>query len=89
MKKYGVNTKGTSAWQSEYVEFLFNKSNKLDAEFVVWFVPIDYDSGWNKLENMGMDEFSKIWKDTGLFDGNSNPRPSLQLWDKWLKMPKK
>jgi len=88
LSKYAVSIQGKNEWQAEYIRFLFDKSNKLDAKFIIWFVPRDYDLGWSKLEKMGMDEFFKLWRDTGLLDGNGNPRTSQQIWDAWLKLPR-
>jgi len=88
LKKYGVNIKGREEWQAEYVQFLLNKANELNAKFVVWFVMRDYDLGWKRLERLGFDEGYKTWRDTGLIDGDGNPRKSLKIWDAWLKLPK-
>jgi len=85
IKQYGVDLKGREEWQAEYVNFMFNELNKLGAEFVVWFVIRDYDLLWEKT---GRVEFFKIWRDTGLIDGNGNPRLALRIWDAWLKLPK-
>jgi len=76
---------GNEKWQAEYVQFLLNKSNELNAKFIVWFVPIDYDLLWRKVFNM--DEFTRIWRDTGLLNENKEARLSLRIWDAWLKLP--
>lgn len=89
MKKYGVNIKGRETWQAEYAKILLNESNNLNAEFIVWFVPRDYDRGWEQLESMGWEVFFKTCCDTGLIDGNGNPRLSLRIWDAWLGLPKR
>ena len=84
-----VDMKGTEEWQAQYVQLLLEQANALDAEFIAWFVPRDYDKGWDALVEYGIaDEFVKLWKDTGFFDGDGNPRKSSQIWDGWLALPK-
>jgi arabinogalactan endo-1,4-beta-galactosidase len=84
LQTYGINIKGTKEWQEEYVRFLFQECNKLDAEFVVYFLVRDYDQGWERLRQQGHGEFYKMWRDCGLIDGNGEARPSLGVWDTWF-----
>ena len=84
--QYGVEIQGTDEWQADYVRFLFDKANELQAEFIVWFVSRDYDLAWERV-GAGVDEIFKLWRDTGLLDGDGNGRPSLQIWDEWLGLP--
>lgn len=81
LNDYGVNITGTEEWQARYVEILFDECGRLNASFIVWFAIRDYDQGWEVLEDMGFDEFFKMWRDTGLIDGDGNPRKSLKVWD--------
>jgi hypothetical protein len=55
-------------------------------EFVIWFVPRDYDALWEKMRNTAP-EFFKAWRDCGLQDGDGKPRPALELWKETLKLP--
>lgn len=87
MKTYGITLKGKEEWQAAYVKFLLEECNRLHAEFVIWFVSRDYDGGWEKLEAMRFDELFKMWKDTGLLDGDGNVREGLLVWDSWLALP--
>lgn len=84
------NFKGKEQWQADYVQKLFEELNRLDAEFVHWFHPKDYDESWKIMQEAGLPDFLKLWKDAGLFDGESNPRPkqALKVWDKWLELPR-
>jgi hypothetical protein len=84
-----MKKKGSNRWQADYVRFLLEESNRLNAEFVVWFFPRDFDSGWKKMKKAGMPKVFKAWRDTGLFDGKGKPRPSLIIWDAWLNKPLK
>jgi hypothetical protein len=88
MPALGVNTEGRESWQRDYVNWLGMECNRLDAEFFIWFVPRDYDDMWdNYLEPMGASEWTLIWKDTGLLDGDAEPRSALATWRQWGKLP--
>lgn len=82
-----VYVRGKEEWQADYVQFLFEEMNALNAAFVVWFVSRDYDKAWEQLERMGFEEVYKAWRDTGLIDGEGNPRMGLEVWDGWLDLP--
>ena len=84
LNDYGVNIEGTEEWQARYVEMLFDECERLDARFIVWFCVRDYDQLWEYLEGEGFDEFFKTWRDTGLIDGDGNPRKALKVWDAGL-----
>ncbi len=81
LNDYGVNIEGTEEWQARYVEILFDECDRLDARFIVWFFIRDYDQFWEYFEGEGFDEFLKVWRDTGLIDGEGKPRKSLKVWD--------
>ena len=84
-----ISIRGSARWQADYLRYLFKESNRLNAEFVIWFVSQDYDEGWKKMKKIGVPDFFKAWRDTGLLNGQGNPRPSLKIWDSWLSLPKK
>ena len=86
LQKYGVRIPGSERWQAEYVQFLLSEANKLNAKFIVWFCPVDYDLLWEKIKGL-MDEFFKMWRDTGLLNEKLEERQSLKVWDAWLKLP--
>ena len=67
---------------------MLQEADELDAQFVIWFVVADYDELWGVLKWMVMfNPLMRAWKDTGLYDGDLNPRPALQVWDDWLAKP--
>jgi hypothetical protein len=76
---------GRESWQALYVRRLLREADRLHAEFVIWFVPVDYDLLWDRLKDQGVDEFYKLWRDCGLWDGDLYPRRSLFWWKKWLR----
>ncbi len=78
----------TAADQRQYMERMLNEAADLDAQFVVWFVVADYDELWGVLKWMVMfNPLIRAWKDTGVFDGEIEPRPALEVWDDWLAKP--
>lgn len=85
----GVKGAGSAEWQNQYLAFLFAESNKLKAEFIVWYVPIDYDCFWNKIKLLKpfipQVELYRVWRDAGLLDGAGRPRPAWATWMEWLK----
>lgn len=79
---------GSPEQQVIYVDRLMREAAALDAEFVIWFVVADYDDLWTVLKFVVMfSPLARAWKDTGLFDGDLQPRPALDVWDRWLKLP--
>lgn len=80
---------GTPERQAEFMRWLLRRCAEVKAEFVVWFLPLDYDEAWKTLEGMNGPEWFKIWKDTGLYEAPGMPRPACAVWDAWLKLPRK
>lgn len=76
---------GNARWQNRYLEMLLNDANALEAEFIIWFVLVDYDKVWVLMEQAGVIEAFKAWRDTGLLDEQLKPRKSLRTWDRWLR----
>ncbi len=68
--------------QSAYLVKLFEESNTMDVEGIVWFSSHDFDDLWSSVLN---DNLSLIWRDTGLKDGDQQPRQALGVWEEWLK----
>ncbi len=76
---------GKASWQNRFLKSLLRDSQSLGAEFVIWFVVVDYDRSWEIMEAAGVPELFKAWRDTGLFDERLRPRKALRTWDKWLR----
>ena len=88
LKAWGHKQPGSPEAQKQYTKRLLSEASKLEAEFVIWFVVADYDSLWGVLKWVVMfNPLFKAWKDTGLYDGDLNPRPALEVWDRWLDKP--
>ena len=73
--------------QALYVDSLLHEAERLGAEFVIWYVPVDYDRLWSRLEAIGMSEWFAQWMRTGLWSSDFQPRPALEVWSEWLALP--
>jgi len=54
-----------------------------DSEFLIWFVPRDYDRLWEKMAPSAP-AWAKAWKDCGLVSEDGAERPALALWREWM-----
>ena len=85
LPNYGIDIKGTVDWQSDYVQKLLVEANRLDAEFVVWFIYRDLDLLERNLPEPN--NALKIWRNNGLEDGNGTRRASYFKWHDWKVVP--
>ena len=74
--------------QTVYVRRLLRDLQALDAEFLIWYVPRDYDALWQKMEAIGMDRWFAQWMRTGLWDAGGKARPAFAVWDAWHALPR-
>ncbi|MEM6448403.1 MAG: hypothetical protein AAF704_17815, partial [Cyanobacteria bacterium P01_D01_bin.123] len=77
--------------QALYIKSLLEAANALDMEFVNLWAIRDLDPLFEKLE-LSEDEFMSdpmagLAKDIGLYDRDGNPRPALDIWDAWFRIP--
>lgn len=86
LPSYFLFVEGRPEWQDAFVAKLFAESNALRARYIVWFLAVDYDRAWEVWSQMGLDEGFSVWRDTGLWDGNVTPRPSLARWEGGLTL---
>ncbi len=90
MEAFGRKVVGREDWQRDYLSFVLTESNRLHAEFVVWFVSRDYDALWDRVKFLGGDvEVFKVFKNTGLLDGSGRTRPAMETWRQWLTLPRR
>jgi hypothetical protein len=80
----GIERVGKAAWQQDYLKMCFDEGVRLNAKFVIWMLPRDCDALYEKVPPP-INEFLKLFKDTGLLDGDGKPRKSYELWSQWLK----
>lgn len=82
---FGVDVASDAEKQDAYLEILFAAAESLDARFIVWFFLADFDAFWNG--SLQQDPVAQIWRDTGLYDEDLNPRPALDTWMRQLSIP--
>lgn len=84
---------GKAAWQDDYLRFLLDEAARLNGKFVVWSIPRDCDALHARLAadpaTAPMADYFRVFKDTGLLDGDGKPRKSFETWNKWFALPKK
>ncbi len=71
--------------QANWTRYLLDSAAEHQFLFVVNFIIRDYDQLWRDIG--GREDLTIIWRDTGLYDENGSPRPSLDVWREWLKLP--
>ena len=81
---YSLNVTSSQNYQNNYLLKLINECNDINAELVIWFTSYDFDTLWT--DTLGMDDLSKIWKDTGLYDESLNPRTAYTTWNTWYNI---
>ncbi len=84
---YNLTIKGNEAMQKTYFKTLFKYAQRDHYLFIINFLAKDYDRLWDKIKDFAPEAF-KVWKDCGMLDEQSNPRPVLKVWDHYLKLPK-
>ena len=84
---------GYIAWESdpdrqkEYFATLLEEADAREMVFIITFFLRDYDILWAQIEDPDMSNLASIWRDTGFFDEDGNPRAVLDLWQKILSRP--
>jgi len=82
---WALSVNSSPEWQADYVQTLCTEANALNAEFITWWAPTDFDTLWE--ETLASDPLAAIWRDAGLYDGDVNPRAALEVWDLWHEKP--
>jgi hypothetical protein len=84
---YPILIPATEETQKAYLERLLSDSDSLSAAFVCWFFTRDFDEFWESdLQFSPIAATVRLWKDSGLYDGQGNPRPALTLWREYLTL---
>jgi len=83
---FDLNVESSAEWQKDYARDLLQAAHEVDALFVVWWAIADWHLKWESFPD-DVKDIGKIWRDTGLLDQNLNPRPALEVWDRWLALP--
>jgi hypothetical protein len=74
--------------QLAYLQRVLDDCDYLNAEFLCWFLAQDYDDAWwEYYRHWPSAPELRIWRDTGLYNGGGDPRPSLAEWHQTLARP--
>lgn len=76
--------RGSQEKQKIFFTKLFDKAQKYNCKFIINFVIRDYDILWQEIDSP--DDVFKLWKDTGIYDGNGNARIIKNLWMEKLSL---
>lgn len=68
---------GTPQKQRDFMAALLAEADAREFAFVINFVLRDYDALWEKIS---LPDTNGVWRDTGLWDENGQPRPALDPW---------
>jgi len=82
---YPVEIPATELEQADYVLRLMEDAESLEAVFVNWFFTRDFDDFWESdFQYLPDAPIFRIWRDTGLYDGDGNAREGLSVWRDYL-----
>ncbi|MEZ4871813.1 MAG: hypothetical protein R2827_06110 [Bdellovibrionales bacterium] len=79
----GLNAQSDPNKQAEFVRRLMLDANAIQAKGIVWYSSHDFDDLWAIIPPPQQD-LALIWRDTGLYDENLDPRLSLDIWREWM-----
>lgn len=79
VEAYDIDIKGNEKIQNNYLESLFINAHKHNYEFVIWWSYRDYDKLWETFPE-NLKDVGKLWRDTGLLDGDGEGRKSFDTW---------
>ncbi len=86
LKSLGFTIPASQESQYQVLDKLLSFAQQRQFEFLVWFLPRDYDGLWDKIR-ADAPEFFGVWRDCGLLDGDGNKRPAYRLWRAYFELP--
>ena len=81
-----IQFEGTPEKQDNYFKQLFEAAGERGVKFIIDFVLRDYDELWRAIGSP--DDIRKVWRDTGLYDENGDPRLAHETWMMQLNLSK-
>ena len=82
MLAFSIPFDGSPGKQDDYMQSLLAAADDNDLLLVNWFVLQDYDLLCDFFG--GCSDEDGLWRDTGVYDGSGNPRPSYASWKFYL-----
>lgn len=80
---FKFNIAANPVFQNEYLSMLLDEADKANALFVIWWSVADFDRLWETFSE-DVKDVGRVWRDTGLYNEDLEPRPALDTWDQWL-----
>ncbi|MDH5628108.1 MAG: hypothetical protein OEY69_07425, partial [Candidatus Krumholzibacteria bacterium] len=79
---YPIEILSGTLYQQQYLSFVLDESDRLEAQFVSLLISRDYDVFWEStLKNHPDAATLRLWRDIGLYDGDGVARPALARWN--------
>jgi hypothetical protein len=85
MTAFSIPFEGSIAKQNSYMASMLAAADERKLLFVNWFVLQDYDLLC--IFFGGCSDTDGLWRDTGVYDGDGNIRPSYSTWKSYLDRP--
>ncbi len=85
MTAFAIPFEGSASKQNSYMRSMLAAADANDLLFVNWFVLQDYDLLCDFFG--GCSDEDGLWRDTGVYDGAGNRRPSYDSWKSYLARP--
>lgn len=86
LKAFGLTLRGSEEDQRHFIDVLLEAATRDRYEFVIIFATTDFEKLCAKLPPP-VDDLARIWAYTGLQTSDSQPKPALAVWDKYLAVP--
>jgi hypothetical protein len=86
LESFKLTLPGSEKGQREFLSRMLAFARARRTEFVIWFVPRDYDAMWERIRGTAP-EFFKAWRDCGLLDGEGKARAAMDLWREVHRLP--
>ncbi len=85
MTAFSISFEGSITKQDSYIASMLAAANEHNLLFVNWFVLQDYDLLCTYFG--GCSDEDGLWRDTGVYDGDGNIRPSYTTWKSYIDRP--
>ncbi len=85
LKSLGFTIPASPETQKIVLNKLLSFAQRRETDFLIWFLPRDYDGLWEKIRAEAPDFFG-VWRDCGLLDGEGNERPAYHLWHAYFEL---
>lgn len=86
LKSLGFTIPADPQRQRLVLDKLLSFADRRPVEFLIWYLPRDYDGLWDKIQATAP-EFFGVWRDCGLLDGHGKQRPVYHLWRTHFQRP--